>query len=252
MAAREWRTRLAMRAARVVGGGSWHRERVRQLEAVFDLKAYRIIRDDLTTQAILAAVLRPDSHVIDIGANRGEVLEQMIHLAPDGRSLAYEPIPDLARRLAQRFPQTIVRPVALSQEAGTSTFHYVSDAPAYSGLRLRDDLPSEAQRVDQITVEVGRLDDDLPEGFQPALIKVDVEGAEVGVLRGATSTLQRFKPVVLFEHGRADLYETTSDELWDLLTGSGYRIFNSEGAGPYSRERFRTPAPEWNYVAVPS
>jgi FkbM family methyltransferase len=241
-----------MRAARSISGGSWHEERVRQLEAAFDLGTYRVIRDDLATQAVLAAVLRPDSHVIDIGANRGEVLEQMIRLAPNGRYLAYEPIPDLSRQLAERFPRAIVRQVALAQETGTSTFHHVSDAPAYSGLRLRDDLPPHVGRVDEIKVQVRRLDDDLPEDFHPALIKVDVEGAEVKVVRGALSTLRRSRPVVLFEHGRAELYETTSDELWDMLSECGYRIFNSEGDGPYSRDQFRTPAPEWNYVATPS
>lgn len=106
--------------------------------------------------------------------------------------------------------------------------------------------------MDEISVQVRLLDDDLPEDFHPALIKVDVEGAEVKVFRGALSTLRRFRPVVLFEHGRAELYETTSDELWDMLSDCGYRIFNSEGLGPYGRDQFRTPAPEWNYVGIPS
>ena len=252
MPVRDLRARLAKRAARTIAGGTWHDERRMALEGVFDLMVYRVIRDDLGMQAVLAAVLRPESHVIDVGANRGEVLEQMIHLAPDGRYLAYEPIPDLSRKLAMRFPAAVVRQVALSDETGQSTFHHVIDHSGYSGLRLRGDLPGDERRVERIAVELRRLDGDLPEDFRPALIKVDVEGAEVKVFGGAVETLRRFRPVLLFEHDRSDLYETTSDVLWDLLDECGYRIFNLEGSGPYSRDQFRTPAPEWNYAAFPS
>jgi FkbM family methyltransferase len=252
MATGGWRTRLAMRAARLIAGGTWHEQRLRELEAVFDLMAYRIIRDAMATQAVLAAVLRPDSHVIDIGANTGELLEPMIQLAPTGRYLAYEPIPDLARDLADRFPRALVRQVALSDRAGTSTFHHVIDQSGYSGLRLRSGLAANPHRVDEITVDIRALDDDLPVDFRPVLIKADVEGAEVRVFKGSMNTLRRFQPVLLFEHDRTDLYETTSDDLWALLDSCGYRIFNMEGNGPYSRERFSTPAPEWNYMAIPS
>ncbi len=175
----------------------------------------------------------------------------MIRLAPEGRYLAYEPIPDLSRQLVARFPDAVVRQAALSDETGHATFHHVLYQSAYSGLRLREGIPGEG-RVDSIDVELHRLDDDLPHDFQPALIKVDVEGAEVRVFRGASETLRRRQPVLMFEHGHSGLYETTSDELWDLLNDCGYRIFNMEGAGPYTREQFRTPAPEWNYLAVPS
>ena len=240
-----------MRAARALAGGAWKAERRTQLECAFDLRVYRMTRDALGTNAVLAAVLRPDSHVIDIGANEGETLEPMIQLAPEGRYLAYEPIPQLAEHLASRFPEAMVRPCAVSNETGNSTFHHAVDQSALSGLLPRADV-ADAGRVQQITVEVRRLDDDLPEDFRPALIKVDVEGAEVRVFQGSLGTLRRYKPVVLFEHDRTDLYETTSHELWDMLNECGYRIFNMEGAGPYSRDLFSTPAPEWNYMGIPS
>lgn len=252
MSGRKWRTRLAMRTARAIAGGTWNQQRLEQLESAFELTVYRGTRDALGTQAVLAAVLRPDSHVIDIGANKGEMLDPMVQLAPHGRYLAYEPIPHLAQRLAERFPKALVRQVALSNQGGSSTFHLVVDEPAFSGLLPRPDVLGAGARVEQITVELCRLDDDLPADFCPGLIKIDVEGAEVRVLEGAASTLQRFNPVVLFEHGRTDLYETTSGQLWDMLTELGYRIFNLEGDGPYSRDRFRSHMPEWNYIGIPS
>ncbi len=145
--------------------------------------------------------------------------------------------------------------MALSDSTGTAEFSYVRDASAYSGLRLRSDLGDAASSAEVIQVRVARLDDELPDGFAPDLIKIDVEGAEVKVLHGAVETLSRYRPVVLFEHGvgGADLYGSTSGELHDLLIGAGMRIFDLEGDGPYVRDRFEKlfTQPVWNFLAVP-
>ena len=82
----------------------------------------------------------------------------------------------------------------------------------------------------------------------PALIKIDVEGAEEAALRGAMGTLRHHRPIVLFEHGRgsADVYGTTPGRIHDLLVGElDYRIYDLDGGGPYSREEF-----ERTYEAV--
>jgi hypothetical protein len=67
--------------------------------------------------------------------------------------------------------------------------------------------------------------------------------------------LERYHPVVLFEHGvgGADLYGTGPDQVFDLLDGVGLRIFDLEGDGPYSRDRFEDTftEPIWNYLATP-
>ena len=166
-----------------------------------------------------AAVLREDSCAIDVGANEGAVLDSIVRLAPHGRHVAYEPIPALCERLAERYPAVDVRRAALSDLAGTTEFAHVLDAPAYSGLRERADLPAEARRVQRIPVRTERLDEALEEGYVPALIKIDVEGAELQVLRGALATLERHRPYVLFEHGAggADLYGTRPHEVYELL-----------------------------------
>jgi Methyltransferase FkbM domain len=88
----------------------------------------------------------------------------------------------------------------------------------------------------------------------PAFIKVDVEGAELQVFRGAADTLARHKPTVFFEHGEgaADRYGTSSAQIHDLLVGeAGLRIFDERGHGPYSRDQFEAvfTEPVWNFVA---
>jgi FkbM family methyltransferase len=241
-----WRARGLALAARV--GAEDH---VKRLRALADPGLRRDLRDHAALALLFAATVRPDAHVVDVGANHGGVLAELVRLAPRGRWLAFEPIPALHGELTAAFPGADVRAVALSDVAGEASFQHVVSADGYSGLRRRS-YPRPVD-IEEIVVRTARLDDELPEGFAPALIKVDVEGAELQVLRGATRTLAEHRPVVVFEHGQgaAEHYGTGSGELWDLLDGVGLRIFDLAGAGPYSRARFEAAfaEPVWNWVA---
>jgi FkbM family methyltransferase len=201
---------------------------------------------------LLAYTLSADANCIDVGAHRGDVLREMLRVAPAGRHIAYEPLPQLAASLRERFPGVDVRSAALSDRAGEAEFVHVRSNPAYSGLRERA-YPGREQ-LERISVRTERLDDSLPEGYVPALMKVDVEGAELQVFEGALETLDRHRPTVFFEHGEgaADRYGTTSAQVHDVLVGqAGLRIFDDRGGGPYSRDEFEAifTAPIWNFVA---
>jgi len=228
--------------------------RLREARGMFDPTVRRVLRDEHALRVVLATALREDGNAIDIGANLGEVLRYIGALAPRGRHIAYEPIPYLSERLRVKFPEVDLRSCALSDETGTADFVHVLDAPARSGLQARQDL-DEGARVEHISVALKRLDDDLDESYVPALIKIDVEGAEVKAIRGAVATLERHRPHVVFEHGQggADLYGSSSGELYDLLQGAGLRIFDLEGNGPYTRSQFEEQfgEPVWNWLASP-
>jgi FkbM family methyltransferase len=215
----------------------------------------RELRDDHAVRVVLATALRRDSNAIDVGANEGAMLADIARIAPEGRHIAYEPIPELHERLAAAYPDVDVRRAALSDLAGDAFFTHVVDAPAYSGLRQRADLPNWASEVRRIPVRTERLDDVLAEGDAPALVKIDVEGAELHVLRGAVRTLERHRPFVLFEHGvgGADLYGSRPGDVFDLLDGAGLRIFDLDGVGPYTRDGFEAvfTEPVWNFLAAP-
>lgn len=225
------------------------------------MKADRVAerREALDRHAMLmliAATLRPNAQAIDVGAHRGAVLREIVRVAPIGNHLAYEPLPDCYAYLRREFPQVEVRNVALSDQTGETSFIEVEAAPEYSGMRERAYPGFEDSPRNVLTVTTERLDDTLPEGFHPSLIKIDVEGAELLVLRGAVETLRAHRPTVIFEHGigAADRYGYGSEDIHDLLCGElGMRIFDFDGEGPYSRERFIEvfPEPIWNFVAVP-
>ena len=222
-------------------------------------RAHPALRRDFADRAhlrrLIAWTVAADAHCVDIGAHEGDVIADLVRAAPHGRHVAYEPLPWLAASLASRFPDVDVRARALSDAAGTRSFTHVVGNPGWSGFRRRP-TPG-ASGFETLDVPVDRLDDALPEGFRPAFVKLDVEGAELEVLRGALETLRACRPVVAFEHGlgSADHYGTDPGDVFALLVDrAGLRIFDLDGAGPYDLERFRTAFHERervNFVAHP-
>lgn len=177
-------------------------------------------RYDKCTMRIMARVLAPDSNAVDVGCHTGQMLKRILSLAPRGRHFAFEPIPGLAQELRRRFPAVAVHEIALSETDGVATFQHVVSRPAYSGLKRRE-YPRENEDVKTIEVRMARLDDVLPPDVRIQFIKVDVEGGELQVFRGARRTLALSRPYIVFEHGlgAAEFYGTRPESVYDLLAG---------------------------------
>jgi FkbM family methyltransferase len=215
-------------------------EEVEEEQMLYEFQ--RDLLDNEHINRLIAWVVGPDDSCIDIGANKGGVLEQIVAVAPHGRHIAFEPLPHLHADLVERFPTVDVHRAALSNHAGESTFAHVRAAEGWSSF-LERPLPGEVDGdVVEITVPLEVLDDVLPGGFVPRVIKLDVEGAEQQVIEGAMRTLSTHRPILVFEHGNgsASTYGTTPDDIYRLLCDkAGMRIFDLDGEGPYTRDRFR-------------
>lgn len=181
---------------------------------------------DPETLEVLTRTLARDSCAVDVGANRGSILREIVRLAPDGRHFAFEPIPRLFRWLTRRFPGVTCRQFALSDAAGSATFNYFERADGFSGLLRRPDVETQSGAARPITVETARLDDVVPVDVRVAFIKIDVEGAEFRVLMGARETLRRCRPVVVFECGKGGLDQDgrTPEQVFDLLASLGMEL----------------------------
>jgi len=213
----------------------------------------RDLRDNEHLGLLLSFALDQDSNCIDVGASKGDVLTDIVRIAPRGRHIAYEPLPDHAADLRERFPQVEVRQAALSNHRGEESFRYVKSHPGMSGLRERQ-YPGR-EEVEMLTVRLEELDSALPAGYVPSFIKIDVEGAEREVIEGAMETLRAHRPIVVFEHGQgaAPFYGTEPGDLFGLLCDdAGLRIFDLDGGGPYDLAGFEDAYERgsfWNFVA---
>ena len=209
--------------------------------------------DDQHLRLLATFVLKADSNCVDVGCNEGSFLREVLRVAPQGQHIAFEPLPEYADALRRGFPTVDVHEVAIADFTGRSSFVRVIGAEGMSGLRER--TYGRAVQLERIEVAVASLDAALHPDYVPALIKIDVEGGELGVLRGAARVLREHHPIIVFEHGvgGADHYGTRPGDVYRLLVDEiGYRIFDIDGAGPYSLELFEetfTDPRIWNFVA---
>jgi len=221
---------------------------LKKLLVLLHVSVTRNQKYDAYTRKILSRSLKPNSNCIDIGCHKGEILDLMIKSAPLGRKFGFEPLPGLFRFLTEKYqsdPTVKIDATALYDKAGKTHFQFVKNAPAYSGIKRRK-YDAKKVQIEQISVNTGLLDEILPPGFCPDLIKIDVEGAEYQVMKGSVETLKRCKPVVVFEFGlgAADFYQSTPDQLHHFITVEcGMKISTLkgflEGRPSLTREIFR-------------
>jgi len=178
---------------------------------------------DRLTLKILDKVVKSDSNCIDIGCHKGEIMEEILKRSPGGTHLAFEPIPFLFQQLKEKFQDNNVQvfDIALSKSIGETTFNYVVNAPAYSGIKQRQYNVKEP-KIEKLTVKLEMLDHVLPKGYKPDFIKLDVEGAEFDVLKGAEQTLKKHSPVIIFEFGlgASDHYDVDPSEFFNFLNST--------------------------------
>ena len=154
----------------------------------------------------------PGQFVVDVGASYGAYA--LTAAACGAKVLAFEPEPtvavDLERNVALNpgFDVTVVRMALGNEAAGMVDMR--SYAPHWPPQTISGDYP--ASRLDAF---------DVP---QCDLLKIDVEGLEADVLRGAMATLKRFHPVCIVEV-HTFLKPTLLRECELLLQEAGYTAF---------------------------
>ncbi len=204
-------------------------------------------RYDQQTILVMKRCLVTDSNCIDVGCHTGSFLEHMLQIASQGTHFGFEPLPQLYAELVGHYrsrPNVRLYELALGDKVGRTTFQHVVSNPGYSGFRIRRyNRPNET--VCEISVKLDRLDNVIPDGLPIHFMKIDVEGAELQVFRGAVETIRRNRPTMVFEHGlgAADFYSTSPEEVYDLLVSAcDLRLFLMDrwlaGKPALSRQEF--------------
>lgn len=147
---------------------------------------------------LIHLLCHPLRDAIDVGANEGMYTHLMRRYAR--HVYAFEALPALADRLeARRYHRVTVRSCALSDAAGTGTLYtpLYGDTAVHGLSSLQTDMPQLHPACTTQPVRLVRLDDVYAGNV--GCIKIDVEGHELAVLRGAQATIARYKPNLLIE-----------------------------------------------------
>ena len=180
----------------------------------------------------LFSLIRADFTIVDIGANIGFTTLNFATRCRQGCVYAYEPDALNFSKLERNVSLNHFHNIFVSRK-GMGDFatnvQLMRMNKHHSGMNrvsgtAREDLVSEK-------IEIVRLDDEvsLLNPVRIDLIKIDVEGYELKVVRGAMETIRKFKPILFIEliEGNLRRYGDSSETLVKLVRELGYRAFDA-------------------------
>ena len=166
----------------------------------------------------LKAILPPDPLVLDVGACKGEFTAALLEAIPKAEAILFEPTKTNARKLLERFhdnPRVKILECALGNLEGEGVFNRYAESETNSLLNLLSATSVSEQdyvRVETIdgllrrNVSIGKLD----------LIKIDTQGTDLRVLKGAEKAIEQHHPVIFTEAIFIALYHE-QDSYFDLF-----------------------------------
>ncbi len=207
--------------------------------------------EDFEAIDLVGRLCSENGTVIDIGGHVGLVSGLVKRDRPDVRCLVLEPIAEKAA-LIRHFLNVEVRAVAAGDIAGTADFFVHRESSALSSLHASETGASEDQ-LERRQVLVSRVDDEVALDRKIDVIKIDAEGAELAVLRGAERVLQESRPAIVFESACPE----RGAKIFAHLVERGYQVYAPSDAlarrAPMNLESFLAahtyPRRALNFVA---
>lgn len=240
-----WKASSAL--LRVVGERPYESLQVRWVARSIRSGRWRDVEVDLLPQLVA-----PGETAIDVGANFGLYSFHLARLVGDaGRVIAVEAIPSTARLLRQTLALLGVAGRVELHECGAGDHDGVAtfvlprrpDGSVDTGVAWARPPSGAAVGEDEVTVRVSRLDELVSDGA--AFVKVDTEGAELPVLRGAEGLIARYSPTLLLEVSPSTFARQGIErsDLAALLDAWGYTAYRFD---PLARRLVPQPVSEAN------
>ncbi len=180
--------------------------------------------------------VQPGSVAVDVGASWGFFSYHLARrVGPRGLLYSYEPHPANApglRKLARAQAQVRFTAAAVSDARGNAQL--AVPRVRFRAVTAQSSLAHEFDGIvgvetDSVTVPTVRLDDEIAPSVSPEFIKIDVEGHELAVLRGAEVLLQRCQPALLIEVEQRHL-NVPITSVFEAILDLGYNIFYISGS----------------------
>jgi FkbM family methyltransferase len=178
--------------------------------------------------------LRRGDCVIDVGANRGTYSYSMLKaVGKHGKVYSFEPNPIIAEQLKKnlRYSNAVIENTAVSNISGDRIFYrHTKGCGPTSSLEFFDVLDKSGE-IEETKVKSITLDSFCQShNLSPNLIKIDVEGHEFNVFKGAESTIRSFRPYIIFEFIEEFWQEKRIKAIFEFLVPAYNLIRIEDGA----------------------
>jgi FkbM family methyltransferase len=183
-------------------------------------------RDQKPEFAVIRRHVRSGDIVCDIGANKGSFIYSLSRwCGGDGRVIAFEPQPQFAACLtavcrALKLDNVTVEAKAVFSHSGAQDLFVPKGHSPGASLTH---MTREGESFTTLSVPVVALDNYFGKDDRVTLLKIDVEGGELGVLKGAERILRRHAPLLVFECENRHLAPGTVGDVFSYLESLGYR-----------------------------
>jgi FkbM family methyltransferase len=203
-----------------------------------------------------------DAVIFDVGANFGIMSLQYAKLVPAGRVYVFEPTHYALSRLKRNLELNpgLSNRIVVVQTFVSSASSKETDIRAYSSWKVSGEAEDRKHSVHGGTIKsadgVGAvsLDDFCRKNEISRLdfIKIDTDGYEYEVLKGARQAIAEFKPVVIFEVGLYVMKERTIEfkHYADFFTSLGYLMYNSSNFKHIDSENYCDHIPEKGTIDI--
>lgn len=193
---------------------------------------------DANLRAAYQVFLQPGDIAIDVGAHVGKHTLPMARAVGDaGYIYAFEPLPDAFAGLQENLEREGItwveaHHVAVADKpADEVEFFRVTNRLGQSSFKRRNEYRKAEWTPVRTTARVVTLDDVYQREGRLRFIKTDVEGAESLVFAGATTIIDRHRPVIHFEFETAShsVFDVNPSEMYQFFADRDYRLFDILG-----------------------
>lgn len=169
-----------------------------QLSGAIDRNLYYLGTYEISTHYTIKKFSGADSVIVDIGAYTGDMAIFSALIATKGHVFAFEPHPESYKYLLKNIKlNNLDNITAYNLALGSSqrTVDFYTDTEFVGGSSIQED-----KDISPIKVKMNKLDNVLPKDMKVDVIKIDTEGQELDILKGAEKAINKQQPTLIVEY----------------------------------------------------
>ena len=204
----------------------------------FNFKLIRVVDQFSNSYRLVLSFKEKEiDYILDVGANEGQFVKELRFYGYEGNIISFEPILDAHKRLLQNSLKDdkweIYKPIALGNKNRESVINISKNSVSSSIFEMKKEHLENApnsmyvskQSINEIRLEEIFFDLDLKE--KNLFLKIDTQGYEYEVLKGAEEILKYFKGIMV-EVSLTNLYEGQKSwqEILGFIQSKGFNLWS--------------------------